>query len=737
VRKNVRSILESSPSRRSLAIAALSLALVPAAPATTTIPLDPDDTPPTIEVLAPPPLSEWQGKETWLRATWRDHWLSWFTRIEARLDGDSHILTGCLDEHRLDCSLPLEPGRHRLEIEVVDRGGCKTTVEHEFEIYDPATDVEPPVLEFLAPYRDERKVGLEHDLTLRIADPEPGSGLDPRGFALEIGGRDVTASCSIAAGLVSCRGVRLEEGEHLAVARVRERMGNVGRASRPFSSRIWQGPWRSGLKLELVSPRRLLASTAAEVPIELRFADDGSGIAEGSLRVSVRNENISASCVRKAEGAECRAKTAADGWYWIGARVENWEGGEAQLSERFYRLSGKDDIPPTLELLEPAEGGMVESNWPLLRFRLDDRGSALDDWNFDIEVDGIRTFCLARPEVACRPIQRLSPGRHRWKAALADMAGNRTEAAGSFEVSSAVADKTAPEMLLGRGVIREGREPGLQVRFSDAHSGVNAESIEVMVDGQEITDACEAKVHGVVCPGPFSGGSHRAEVTVADAEGNWSAASFAFEYLPVAADLTPPFLELTTLSGAPVGGEITSRGAAFCFTYGDGESGSEQELISLEVAGRNVSCFDLDHQGSAVCRAGNLPTGPAKVEAKVKDLAGNLKTATATAYLRAAEPTLPAPILTSGAPDALLRLLKAALPAEDWLSRQKVGLVYGGALDGDQQPIDDCLRGLDEDPPRCELPSLASGRHRLTLNVAGGKAGSEKEVLDFEVVRDP
>jgi hypothetical protein len=616
------------------------------------------------------------------------------------------------------------------------------TVVHDTKIYDPAADREPPLVEILSPRRNEDKVGVDHDFTLRIADPEPGSGLAPNGFVLEIDGHDVTSACSIAAGLVSCRGVRLDEGDHQAVALIRDRMGNSGRTSRRFSSRTWQGYSGSVPKLELVSPRRLLASAAAEAPIRLRLTDHGgSGIALGSLVVVVRSAgkeiDISATCTATADGAECRVPLPADGWYGVKAAVGNGEGNKGELYEAFYRLSLEDSSPPTLELLQPADGATVDVNLPRLQFRRGDVGSSIDDWNFRVEIDGTRLRCQPGPLAHCFAPHWLSPGRHSWKAEHFDIAGNRAEAAGSFEVSAAAADPAAPEMSLERGVLREGRESGLSVRFSDPHSGVRAESAEVLVDGRDITGSCEAKVFGVFCPGPFSGGNHRAEVMVADVEGNWSAWSFAFEYQPLAADVTSPWLELTTLSGAPVGGEITSRGAAFCLTYGDRESGSEQELISLEVAGRNVSCFDLDHQGSAVCRAGNLPTGPAKVEAKVKDLAGNLKTATATAYLRAAEPTLPAPILTSGAPDALLRLLKAALPAEDWLSRQKVGLVYGGALDGDPKPIDDCLRGLEQDPPRCALPSLAPGRHRLTLKVPGGPAGSGKEVLDFEVVRDP
>ena len=285
-------------------------------------------------------------------------------------------------------------------------------------------------------------------------------------------------------------------------------------------------------------------------------------------------------------------------------------------------------------------------------------------------------------------------------------------------------------------MIREGRESGLVIRFHDRHSGVDAKSIEVRVDGRDIKSACEAKAHGVFCPGPFSGGSHHAEVTVADREGNRSAASFHFDYLPAAADRLPPFLELTTLSGAPVDGEIASRGAAFCLTYGDGESGSDQELISLEVAGQTVRCYDFDSPGSAVCRASNLPPGPAEIEAKVRDLAGNLKVSTVKASIRAVEPQLPSPLLTSGAPDALVRLLKAVLPAEDWLSRRQFSFINAGALDGDQDVIAECLRGLQEDPPLCALPSLLPGRHRLTLEVGDGPAGSGKEVLDFEVVAD-
>jgi RHS repeat-associated protein len=74
--------------------------------------------------------------------------------------------------------------------------------------------------------------------------------------------------------------------------------------------------------------------------------------------------------------------------------------------------------------------------------------------------------------------------------------------------------------------------PGLEVAFFDAGSSVDLSSLEVELDGTDLTSTCSVCQSRATCPSPvLAEGSHTLTARLADASGNSSTTSFAFDLL--------------------------------------------------------------------------------------------------------------------------------------------------------------------------------------------------------------
>ena len=98
---------------------------------------------------------------------------------------------------------------------------------------------------------------------------------------------------------------------------------------------------------------------------------------------------------------------------------------------------------------------------------------------------------------------------------------------------------TAPEPAIVVG----DPTPEIVVEYADGGSGVDLASVEIQIDGADVTASCTVGASAAVCePGPLTDGDHLATATVRDLAGNEAIASLEFELLlgpgPLMATLT-------------------------------------------------------------------------------------------------------------------------------------------------------------------------------------------------------
>ena len=102
-------------------------------------------------------------------------------------------------------------------------------------------------------------------------------------------------------------------------------------------------------------------------------------------------------------------------------------------------------------------------------------------------------------------------------------------------VESATSDAVPPSLAItapAPAVVINDTTPEIRIAYADGGSGVNLASLQVLVDGGNITGSCTAGSASATCePPPLAGGAHAVQATLSDAAGNAAQASLAFELL--------------------------------------------------------------------------------------------------------------------------------------------------------------------------------------------------------------
>ena len=92
-------------------------------------------------------------------------------------------------------------------------------------------------------------------------------------------------------------------------------------------------------------------------------------------------------------------------------------------------------------------------------------------------------------------------------------------------------DQTPPSItiLAPLGTVFEGTVPDIQVDYNDADSGIDQTSVQIIVDGQDITVSCSVTAAAASCPAPIlPQGEHILQASVSDLAGNPASTSDTF-----------------------------------------------------------------------------------------------------------------------------------------------------------------------------------------------------------------
>lgn len=348
--------------------------------------------------------------------------------------------------------------------------------------------------------------------------------------------------------------------------------------------------------------------------IRVEYSDAGSGVASGSLAVSVDGQAL-AGCVAGTASAVCTPPALAAGYHQITAEIADLAGNHGTTSASFQLVL--DGEPPVLRIAAP-EPRVEQDTTPAVLVEFSDGVSGVDPATLEVKVDGasIRSSCtLSTGSAACEP-QVLGAGSHTVTAEIADHAGNHATASSSFDL---VIDQEQPELQIAApGPLVEGdATPAVVLDYSDDLLGVDLATLMVSVDGASIRSTCSVSVTSAVCETPvLAEGQHTIAAEIADRAGNRATASSTFELV---LDAQPPVLRIVSPTAGRLIGETRPR---ISLEYSDVGSGLDLGRLSVTLDGEDITSQCEAGPQSATCQPSPLGSGLHDLKAAVEDRKG-------------------------------------------------------------------------------------------------------------------
>ncbi len=191
---------------------------------------------------------------------------------------------------------------------------------------------------------------------------------------------DVTADVAAFAAGAPNRGWLIKKREDKKSGRVDydSRQGTAGEGPRLVVVFTTTAPGdTTAPEVVVLRPGAGLASNQASAPIVVSYSDDGSGVALGTLQVSVDGVDVTASCEVKESSAACASQALASGSHTVLARIRDAAGNQGNGSQTFSFLF--DQMPPTITAsVAPAPNAAGWNNTPVtVTFSCADVGSGL------------------------------------------------------------------------------------------------------------------------------------------------------------------------------------------------------------------------------------------------------------------------------------------------------------------------------------------------------------------------
>jgi len=208
----------------------------------------------------------------------------------------------------------------------------------------------------------------------------------------------------------------------------------------------------------------------------------------------------------------------------------------------FTTAAGTDTTPPTITLVSPVNGSIGASTTPTLRATYSDSGSGIDTASVRLILDGVDRTASAQisaSEVILTP-EPLVPGNHSLSVAVSDRAGNPSQISETFTV-----DPVAPLLQIvvpTSRVTLSSPNYELTILYSDPFSSADLPSLQVTIDGTDISSSCVRGTSSAMCATPpLTTGQHNAHASIRDLAGNLTEDSAS---LDLVVDLASPVLNL-------------------------------------------------------------------------------------------------------------------------------------------------------------------------------------------------
>jgi len=275
------------------------------------------------------------------------------------------------------------------------------------------------------------------------------------------------------------------------------------------------------------------------------------------------------------------------------------------------RFLDLDQTPPTIRLLQPADGALLSSTRPTVQLSWSDDFSGVDLGTLRFLFDGANLTAQATVSatgLTFTPAQALPDGVHAVDVTIADHSANVAHAAFHFTTGSRPPTVTITAPVNG-SFLAEGR-PAITAAFSDSGSGIDPASVKLLLDGVDRTVAAQVSASGLTFQpaGTLAEGAHAATIVVKDSAGNsgQAAVGFTVDTVPPAVAVTGPAGSLVKTTAVTITGTVSDAG---------GVTGVQVNGLAAALSGGQFQALVILAEGSnlvqvtATDRAGNRGQG--------------------------------------------------------------------------------------------------------------------------------
>ncbi|MGE0454287.1 MAG: LamG-like jellyroll fold domain-containing protein [Vicinamibacteria bacterium] len=522
--------------------------------------------------------------------------------------------------------LAFAEGVHTLVAEIDDVAGNHATASASFTV-----DLTPPSLGVAEPA--EGAVLASATVPVRLGWQDVGSSVDVASLSVLVNGSErASAFTRDAAGAVATldETLGIVPGPNQIVARVRDAAGNPATAAVAFRVDV------SAPAVAIDHPAAGSTLGAPDVEVAISYADD-QALDVASFTATLDGQPVT--LAQDAAGA-FGTLTIPDGAHTLAVSIRDAAGNLASAQAAF----GVDTAAPDVRILQPESGAILGIATPLVVITLSD-AQGIDAASLRVTVDGVDRTSLFSVEAGVASAlldggAALADGEVTLAAEVLDLAGNRGAAASTFRV-----DTTPPTAAFVAPAPTREPQPALRFDLADSGSGLDATTLQVLVDGVDVSARFALDAQGAAgTPAvPLADGRHAARVEIRDRAGNLASAygSFVVDTLgPAVAivgpapdsfvnDPTPELRVVFADLGRDVAnGEACAPGSTECAEA----SGSDVSSLRLYLRAGEPGAPETDVTSALLVRdddaLGALPVplgdGSYRLRAVLADAAGNV-----------------------------------------------------------------------------------------------------------------
>jgi len=530
------------------------------------------------------------------------------TTLQVLLDGvdRTSLFVKRSDEATADlpASLALSPGPHTLSTSIKDNAGNTAQSTSQFQL-----DVTPPSLQILQPAAGAYLNTTTPQIQLAYSD---NFAIDSSTLRVSINGVDRTSAfTTTATGATAVLGTPLATGPNSIVATIADKAGNHVSASASFNVDT------AAPVITILHPAPGTRHGSSTVEFSVQFTDD-QAIDANTLQVNVDGAALGLTLNQNVASG---TSTLGDGSHTVTATIKDKAGNQGSATSTFI----VDTAIPDIHITQPAPGAILNTGSVQVQVFYGDN-TAVNASSLQVSLDGVNvTSSLSITGTAASGLLQgsLAEGNHTIAAQITSQTGNTGQTSSTFLI-----DTIRPQLtiLSPLGAINT-RTPSAVAQYSDSGSGINVNSVHVLVDGTDVTSSFSIGASSVqgVFSAALSEGTHQLRVTVADRAGNVAEQSAAFQV-----DVTAPTAAFTSPADNAFTNNLTP---AVVLTYSDALSGVDANSIHIFLQPLNgaesevTSSFTLGVSQVSGTISTPLAAGTYHLRAQVADKAGNITNA--------------------------------------------------------------------------------------------------------------